>query len=94
MWMESIHVNSGGKQMLKENSKNNNEQLVRCIDCINSNIQLYGCALEECFNQEVGYCTYCPCNKCDEDCLTPELSKTKVRRPKYVKGKTYKKIIE
>lgn len=44
--------------------------MARCSDCINSQIPIKYCMMEECVNQENGYCKGCPCDGCN--CIDPE----------------------
>lgn len=71
--------------MKKSNLKRDVDEKVKCDDFVNSKYQHELCALENCFNQEIGNCTNCPCKGCDDQCMTPSACREKKKRPKFKK---------
>ena len=40
--------------------------------------------MENCIWHPEGYCSPCPCNHCDRDCLDAKMEKEDYERPKFV----------
>lgn len=57
---------------------------VKCFDCKNYSFQKI-CYMENCVWSPGGYCSPCPCDNCDIDCLDPEEERDESERPKFQK---------